>query len=104
MEVCGATPFRLRAQRLTPFSCRRIDNQLNIFEGMHRNWFFIAINILMVLCQLIVMFFGGAAFSITRLDGVQWAYSVVLGLFSLPVGAVIRLLPLEGIYHGPKGT
>jgi Ca2+-transporting ATPase len=65
---------------------------------MHRNVFFISINVLMVLCQLIVMFFGGDAFSITKLDGVQWAYSVVLGVLSLPVGAIIRLLPLEGIF------
>jgi P-type Ca2+ transporter type 2C len=78
-------------------SCRRIDNQQNIFEGVHRNWFFIGINALMIACQLIVMFFGGAAFSITRLNGSQWAYSLVLGALSLPVGAILRLLPLEGM-------
>jgi Ca2+-transporting ATPase len=40
-----------------------------------------------------IIFVGGVAFSVTRLNGTQWAISVVLGFFSLPVGVFIRLIP-----------
>lgn len=49
----------------------------------------------MIGTQILVMFVGGAAFSITRLDGAQWAYSVILGVISIPVGFAIRLVPFE---------
>ncbi len=80
---------------LTINSCRRIDNKLNIFEGMLRNWLFVAITLIMIGGQIIIMFVGGSAFSVTRLTGSQWAYSVVLGVMSLLVGALIRWIPLE---------
>lgn len=39
------------------------------------------------------IFFGGAAFQVNRLTGAQWAVSVIVGLFSLPVGLIARLIP-----------
>ena len=45
--------------------------------------------------QILILFVGGAAFSITPLDRAQWAYSVVLGALSIPVGILIRLIPFE---------
>ena len=62
---------------------------------MLRNWLFIAITFIMVGGQIIIMFFGGKSFSITRITGVQWAYSVVLGVMSLFVGVLIRWIPFE---------
>jgi len=43
--------------------------------------------------QLIFAFVGGEAFSVVPLSGVQWAYSLILGIASIPVGFVIRLIP-----------
>lgn len=45
--------------------------------------------------QIIIMFVGGAAFSITRLTGAQWAYSLVLSIISLFAGVLIRRIPFE---------
>lgn len=42
-----------------------------------------------------IVFVGGAAFKIVRLNAAQWGYSLVLGFLSIPVGAVIRLIPDE---------
>ena len=42
-----------------------------------------------------IVYVGGAAFSVKRLNAAQWGYSVVLGFLSIPVGAVIRLIPDE---------
>jgi len=74
-------------------SNRRIDNEFNIFEGVTRNYLFIAVSLAMVGGQILIVFVGGKAFSVTRLSGAQWAYSVVLGALSIPVGAIIRLIP-----------
>ncbi|QLI73658.1 Calcium-transporting ATPase 2 [Metarhizium brunneum] len=72
---------------------RRIDNQLNIFEGLHRNWLFMVMMSVMVAGQLVIIYVGGAAFVVVRLTGEQWAISVGLGFGSIPVGILIRLLP-----------
>ena len=42
-----------------------------------------------------IIFVGGKAFNVVHLNGAQWAYSIVLGFLSIPVGAAIRLVPDE---------
>ena len=54
-----------------------------------------AINVVMVGGQIIIIFVGGKAFDVVHLNAAQWAYSIVLGFLSIPVGAVIRLIPDE---------
>ena len=94
MEV--STCFRIRSTTTNTYnSNRRLDNKFNIFEGVQNNWFFIAINIVMIGGQVMIIFIGGKAFSVVRLNGAQWAYSVILGFLSIPIGAVIRLIPDE---------
>lgn len=80
-------------QIFNEFNNRRLDNKFNIFEGLHRNQFFIVINILMVGLQVVIIFVGGQAFSIVRINGPQWAVSLVLAFLSLPWAIVIRLFP-----------
>ena len=80
-------------QIFNQYNNRRLDNKFNIFEGIHRNYFFIGIQIIIVGGQIIIIEFGGQAFSITKLKAREWGYSVVLGLLSLPVAALIRLIP-----------
>ena len=75
------------------FSNRRLDNKLNIFEGMHRNLFFIGINLVMIGGQVLIIFVGGEAFEIVRLNGKEWGLSIGLGAISIPFGALIRLTP-----------
>ncbi|KAF1985007.1 plasma membrane calcium-transporting ATPase 3 [Aulographum hederae CBS 113979] len=76
---------------------RRLDNRFNIFEGILHNWFFIGINCIMVGGQVMIIFVGGRAFSVERLDGAQWGISLILGAISIPVGAIIRMIPDEFI-------
>jgi Ca2+-transporting ATPase len=74
---------------------RRLDNRFNIFEGITHNWFFIIILAIMIGGQTMIIFVGGVAFKVTRLNGPQWGYSIVLGFLSLPVGVIVRLIPDE---------
>ena len=74
---------------------RRLDNKLNIFEGITHNYFFFAMAAIMMGGQVLIIFIGGDAFSVERLDGTQWAISIILGSLSIPVGIIIRLIPDE---------
>ncbi|KAF9876049.1 calcium-translocating P-type ATPase [Colletotrichum karsti] len=81
---------------------RRLDNHFNIFEGLTKNYFFIAISTIMIGGQVLIVFFGGAAFQIADegQSAIQWAMAVILGAISIPFGVVIRLIPdsfVEGL-------
>ncbi|KAK8119092.1 Calcium-transporting ATPase 2 [Apiospora kogelbergensis] len=80
-------------QIFNEFNNRRLDNKFNIFEGVHRNKFFIGINCIMVGAQIAIVFVGGTAFSITSINGVQWAICILLAFVSLPWAIVVRLFP-----------
>jgi P-type Ca2+ transporter type 2C len=62
---------------------------------MFRNYWFIGIQFVIVGGQIMIVWVGGAAFAVVRLNGAQWAYSIILGLLSMPVAIIIRLIPDE---------
>ncbi|SPO02491.1 related to calcium P-type ATPase NCA-3 [Cephalotrichum gorgonifer] len=72
---------------------RRIDNKLNIFEGLMKNQLFMLMASIMVAGQVLIVFVGSDAFSVTRITGAQWGISLVLGFISIPVGVLIRCVP-----------
>ncbi|KAL0934285.1 calcium p-type atpase [Colletotrichum truncatum] len=74
---------------------RRLDNHFNIFEGLTKNYFFIAISAIMIGGQVLIVFVGGAAFQIASegQSGIQWAMAIILGFISIPFGVIIRLIP-----------
>ena len=80
-------------QIFNQYNNRRLDNKLNIFEGVQRNYFFIGIQFIIVAGQIMIIFVGGTAFSTVRQTGSQWAYSLILGLISIPVAILLRLIP-----------
>ena len=80
-------------QIFNALNCRRIDNKLNCLEGLHRNFLFMGIMCIIVGGQILIVFVGGAAFVVKPLNGPQWAISIIIGLLSLPLGALIRCVP-----------
>ncbi|KAJ6093228.1 hypothetical protein N7486_008517 [Penicillium sp. IBT 16267x] len=72
---------------------RRLDNRFNIFEGMFRNYWFLGINTLIVSGQIMIIFVGGQAFGVTRLNGTLWAVCIICGFGCLPWAVVLRLIP-----------
>lgn len=74
-------------------SSRQYDDTLNILEGVQHNWLFLSISSLMIGLQVLIIFVGGPAFTATPLTGPQWAVSLVLGVLTLVVGALLRLIP-----------
>lgn len=82
-------------QIFNEFNNRRLDNKFNVFEGVHRNKFFIGITLLMVGLQIAIIFIGGAAFEIKPINGTQWAICVVSAFVCLPWAVLLRLFPDE---------
>lgn len=80
-------------QIFNQFNNRRLDNKFNILVGVQRNYFFIAICAIMISCQVMIMYVGGRAFSIERINGKDWGISIVLSLLCLPWAVLIRLFP-----------
>lgn len=80
-------------QIFNEFNNRRLDNKLNIFEGVHKNAFFVVINIIMVAGQVMIVFVGGKAFQIKRIDGTQWAVCILCALPCLLWAVVLRCIP-----------
>lgn len=74
---------------------RRLDNKFNIFEGLLKNWFFIGISAIMCGGQVLIIMVGGRAFHIAheKQTPAMWAYAIILGFISIPVGVIIRLIP-----------
>ncbi|KAL4804155.1 hypothetical protein BDV18DRAFT_36076 [Aspergillus unguis] len=82
-------------QIFNEFNNRRLDNRFNIFVGLHRNWFFVGINAIMVGCQIVIAFYGGAAFSIVRIHDEQWAICILVAAICLPWAVAVRIFPDE---------
>ncbi|PYH99386.1 P-type calcium ATPase [Aspergillus ellipticus CBS 707.79] len=80
-------------QIFNQWNSRRLDNNFNIFEGMWRNVWFLGIQLIIIGGQILIIFVGGQAFSVHRLNGPQWGVSLVLGVISIPIGVIIRMIP-----------
>ncbi|SCU87433.1 LAMI_0D06084g1_1 [Lachancea mirantina] len=72
-------------------------NNLNFFQDLFRNYYFIAIILLIGGFQILIMFVGGAAFSIARQTGAMWGTAIICGMLALPVGVLIRIIPDEWV-------
>ncbi|KAG6888833.1 hypothetical protein C0995_005708 [Termitomyces sp. Mi166 len=81
------------AQIFNSLNCRRLDKKLNVFEGILKNRYFLTITLIEIGVQILIVFVGGDAFQVTKIGGREWGISLALGVVSLPLGALIRLLP-----------
>eukprot|EP01135_Chromosphaera_perkinsii_P004664 Nk52_evm13s293 gene=Nk52_evmTU13s293 len=80
-------------QIFNEFNARSIDDSQNVFHNILKNRIFIGIWIGTVFVQAIIVEAGGPVFDTEGLDGPMWATSFLLGAVSLPLGALLRVLP-----------
>ncbi|KAL3459224.1 hypothetical protein BJX64DRAFT_206893 [Aspergillus heterothallicus] len=81
------------AQICNELNCRRLDNKFNIFEGILKNRWFIVINIIMISGQILIIFVGGEAFGVTRLEAWQWGVCLGFAVVCIPWAAVLKVVP-----------
>ena len=80
-------------QIFNQFNNRRLDNKLNVFEGLHRNYYFIGISCIMVGGQIMIIFIGDVAFQIVKLDLLQWGISILCAVPCLIWAVLLRCIP-----------
>lgn len=84
-------------QIFNQLNARKLDRSLNIFRGIFKNYYFMGIFLIMVGGQVMIVNVGGRAFQVVRINGIFWAISIIIGLVSLPVGVLVRLLPTRPV-------
>lgn len=77
-------------QLFNELNCRKIHDELNIFNGITKNRLFIYLAVLQVVMQIILVEWTGRFFNTTSLSAVQWTACIVLGFLSLPLGLALR--------------
>lgn len=75
------------------FNCRRLDNKFNVFEGMFQNYWFLGINTVIIGGQIMIVYIGGQAFRVTRLNGVLWAVCLICAVGCMPWAMILRMIP-----------
>ncbi|RIB09099.1 hypothetical protein C2G38_1981810 [Gigaspora rosea] len=85
-------------QIFNEINCRNLDEKLNVFKNIFSNKFFIIIFVITCIGQFLIVQFGGYAFQTVQLTFVQWITCIGLGALSIPVGIIIRLLPIEKLF------
>ncbi|EGW31295.1 Ca2+-transporting P-type ATPase [Spathaspora passalidarum NRRL Y-27907] len=81
------------ADEITTVRGRITMENLNFFSHLFRNWYFIIIALLISGCQILIMFVGGASFSIAKQTPGMWATAILCGFISIPMGLIIRIIP-----------
>lgn len=75
---------------------KRISREnLDFFQDLTRNGYFLGVMAIIGGFQVLIMKFGGAAFSIAEQSRSMWACAILCGTFSIPLGALIRICPDE---------
>lgn len=82
-------------QVFNEINCRRINQELNVFEGFFRNKVFISVMIGTLIVQFLFVEFGGGFAGTTQLSSAQWLMCILVGFVSLPIGFVLRLVPIS---------
>lgn len=74
-------------------NARKIHGQRNVFKGIFTNPIFYSIWICSMLAQIVIIQYGGLAFSTARLDWQQWGWCIVFGVGTLVWQQIINTLP-----------
>lgn len=76
-------------------NARKINDELNIFEGIHHNRSFMVIIVLITVIQVIIVQFTQDVFVVAR-DGLswhQWLFCIGIGLTVFPVTFITKFIP-----------
>nr|CDS31938.1 expressed protein [Hymenolepis microstoma] len=74
-------------------NARKIHGQRNVFAGVFNNWIFLVIWIVTMVLQIIIVEFGGYAFSTHGLDLNQWMWCLFFGIGELVWGQLVISVP-----------
>lgn len=79
------------------FNARKIHGEVNVFDGIFTNPIFYSIWMCTCLAQILIVQYGGIAFSTQRLTLDQWMWCIFLGVGTLLWEQFIKLIPPENV-------
>lgn len=82
------------SQIFNEFNARSIFDEWNIFKGLTSNPIFLGVIVLTTVLQYLIVTFGGEFTRTSPLTADQWVETVAFGLISLPVGFIMRFVPV----------
>lgn len=82
-------------QIFNEFNCRRIGNEKNVFQGVHKCLPFILVIIVTVILHIILFLFAGRVLKTVRIKWYEWLICIALGAISLPLSLLGKLIPTK---------
>ena len=82
-------------QLFNEFNARRINSDWNVFHGLFTNWLFVAVIFATIGLQFFIVEVGGEFTKTTGLSWELWLWSIALGLIALPLGVLMRFIPVK---------
>lgn len=76
-------------------NARRIEDEMNVFSGIFKNWMFCGVWIGITISQVIIIEFTSIAFKVSKggLHGWHWLIAIILGISTWGVAALIKFIP-----------
>ena len=74
---------------------RLCPQNVGFFRHITRNYWFINITLMISILQVLIMFYGGPAFSVVKQTPAMWIAALVSGYSMIPLGIVLRVIPDE---------
>lgn len=82
-------------QIVNEINARKIHNEKNSFKGFFNNNIFLGILFAEIVVQVLLVNFGGRAFSCERLEPYQWGICIGIALLEIPVGFILSFIPTK---------
>jgi len=81
-------------QIFNEFNARRLNDEWNLFKGVHKNYFFMVIWVVTIAVQIIIVEVGGPVTQTTSLNADQWGFCIITALVSVPFAIAMRFVPV----------
>lgn len=87
--------FFVFAQIFNEFNAKSLSDEWNVYGKFFKNHIYIMVFSIQIGMQLFLVYLGGEFVKTSPLTLDQWIATVVLGSFSLPLGIMMRWVPVE---------
>ena len=71
--------------------------RINVFEGILKNYVFVAVLTCTVVFQIIIVEFLGTFANTSPLSLKQWFGSVLFGVLGMPIAAALKMIPVGSV-------
>uniref|UniRef100_A0AAV2Z6B5 Calcium-transporting ATPase n=1 Tax=Lagenidium giganteum TaxID=4803 RepID=A0AAV2Z6B5_9STRA len=82
-------------QLFNELNCRKIHDEINIFDRITKNAVFLYVCVLQAVLQVVIVQWTGDFFGCKPLDATQWGVCLALGFVSLPFGLLLRSISVK---------